>query len=264
MGGTGGDALELITHVVHLLMGNCAVVLQDVVVDSTGGVDQLLQGGLRRGVASMSIDPASNVPLGSAHQNLGQLVVRDVGELRPVVLGDHKLRQRAASVVAGRQRDAGGRAKRLTAWPLLRGPMSRKANVLSLSKSFMQGISPVVARAGCSAPACQHCGQRAVMVGASPWALLSSMRLTVTLDDAAEDASGHGVGRCSGGGRVVCGRETSMVQVWFDPVVSMKSTGRLSMRELVRRACMLSRGNAFQLTVSGGTGISTGCHRRRS
>lgn len=32
---------------------------------------------------------------------------------------------------------------KLTAWPLLRGPMSRKASVLSLSKSLKQGISPI-------------------------------------------------------------------------------------------------------------------------
>jgi hypothetical protein len=39
-----------------------------------------------------------------------------------------------------------------TAWPLLRGLMSRKAYVLSLSKSFMDGISPAgVVRGNCTA-----------------------------------------------------------------------------------------------------------------
>jgi hypothetical protein len=35
-----------------------------------------------------------------------------------------------------------------TAWPLLSGPMSRNAKVFSLSKSFMQGISPGITPSG--------------------------------------------------------------------------------------------------------------------
>lgn len=36
-----------------------------------------------------------------------------------------------------------GKGKERTAWPLERGWMSRKAKVLSDSKSFIEGISPV-------------------------------------------------------------------------------------------------------------------------
>lgn len=43
-----------------------------------------------------------------------------------------------------------------TAWPLLRGWMSMKASVLSLSKSLKDGISPGGASAGILPCACLH------------------------------------------------------------------------------------------------------------
>ena len=65
-----------------------------------------------------------------------------------------------------------GHELELTAWPLLSGLMSRKAKVLSLSKSFMEGISPgVVVRA-------VH------MQREGP-------KRRLTLDDFAEDAGCH-------------------------------------------------------------------------
>jgi hypothetical protein len=63
-----------------------------------------------------------------------------------------------------------------TAWPLLRGLMSRKAYVFSLSKSFMDGISPA--------------GSGQIVIAQH----LSHRRAVPTLDDLAENARGCHVG----------------------------------------------------------------------
>jgi hypothetical protein len=101
-------------------------------------------------------DPSAGLER-TAYQDLVQLVVRDVRQLRAVVLGDDELGRGLAVWVSG---DAGGERARYgngwwwrrksgkglirTAWPILSGLMSRKARVLSDSKIFIEGISPLV------------------------------------------------------------------------------------------------------------------------
>ncbi len=69
-----------------------------------------------------------------AYQDLSQVVVGNIGEFLAVELGDDKLCRSEC-----RFRNGLG-AERRTAWPRLRGLMSRKASVLSLSKSLKQGF----------------------------------------------------------------------------------------------------------------------------
>ena len=78
------------------------------------------------------------------------------------------------------------RASLLTAWPLLKGLMSRKANVFSLSKSFMEGISPAIVSES----------------RLHQWLATSQL----TLDDLAEDARG-----CHVGGMICCDALLSVV-----------------------------------------------------
>lgn len=106
--------------VINDLVGNPAVVLQDVEVLCTRGEGDLLCHG----------------------EQLGQGVIGDVRELLAVVLGNDELIA-ALSVHAVRvSRDAEDHGCEHAAWPLLNGLMSKKANVFSLSKSFIEGISP--------------------------------------------------------------------------------------------------------------------------
>lgn len=106
--------------VVDDLVGNPAVVLQDVEVLCTRGEGDLLCHG----------------------EQLGQGVIGNVRELLAVVLGNDELIA-ALSVHAVRvSSDAEDHGCEHAAWPLLNGLMSRKANVFSLSKSFIEGISP--------------------------------------------------------------------------------------------------------------------------
>ena len=89
------------------------------------------------------------------YQDLAEVLVRDVRQLCAVELRDHELCAGAVLVsmapdVVGGNKGGGGcvvRADELTAWPLLRGPMSRKARVLSLSNSLKEGISPAEIKA---------------------------------------------------------------------------------------------------------------------
>lgn len=71
--------------------------------------------------------------------------------------------------VEGRH-DLGTVTCRRTEWPLLRGPMSRKASVLSDSKIFRDGISPIA--------------RQWLLRARSDWP-------KCTLDDFAEYAGGH-------------------------------------------------------------------------
>jgi len=68
-----------------------------------------------------------------------------------------------------------------TAWPLLRGLMSRKAYVLSLSKSFMDGISP----AGVVRGIAQYQSITSAACGVAVYC---------TFDDLAKDARGCHIG----------------------------------------------------------------------
>jgi hypothetical protein len=105
-------------NVVDLLVCDPAIVLQDVeVLRSNGGSDLLCN-----------------------RKELCKVVVGDVCELLAVELGDDKLTEQPGQY----ESCPTGVGPVLTAWPLLKGLMSRKANVFSLSKSFMEGISPVV------------------------------------------------------------------------------------------------------------------------
>lgn len=101
-------------HMVHYLMRNPSIILQDIVV-----LDVLRERNL----------------LGHG-EHFRELVVRDVVQFRAVVFGDDELFacQRAGINVL---EEVGS-----TEWPFESGPMSRKASVFSLSKIFIDGISP--------------------------------------------------------------------------------------------------------------------------
>jgi len=73
-------------------------------------------------------------------QDLGQVVVGNVGQLFPVEFGYHQLSNTDEPWAVSRQGPHRGVAP--TACPRLRGLISRKASVLSLSYSLKQGISP--------------------------------------------------------------------------------------------------------------------------
>jgi hypothetical protein len=176
------------TYVVNLLVGNGAVVLEDVVVRSACGVDELLEGRLDRKDEHLFIYFYFYLKE-RTYQDLAQLVIGDIGELGAVELGNDELQQQVSHVSDGLIDEFEER----TAWPLLRGPMSRKARVLSLSKSLKLGISPIHRAGG------QPClGVDSSFSPASPQTtppMLSLAHAAVgrgwdTLDDAAEDA-GH-------------------------------------------------------------------------
>jgi len=115
-----GNQVEV--HMIHLLVCNAPVVLQNIVV-----FDALCDGDLLR-----------------HGEHLGQLIVGDVVQFRTVVFGDDELGAIvSASVTAAREETGKYGVGRRTEWPLLRGPMSRKASVFSDSKIFIDGISPV-------------------------------------------------------------------------------------------------------------------------
>lgn len=96
-------SLANVTHMVNLLMSNGSVVLQDVVVGGARGSHELLESGLRgRETNLVSGDTDNGISWGGcgdggglflllSYQNLGQLVVGDVGELGAVVLGNDEL-----------------------------------------------------------------------------------------------------------------------------------------------------------------------------
>lgn len=79
------------------------------------------------------------------HQNLAQLVIGNVVQFSSMVLRDNELANSMSVFQTYTVESSVTKAALmvLTAWPLLRGPMSRKARVLSLSKSLNEGISPV-------------------------------------------------------------------------------------------------------------------------
>lgn len=106
-------------YVVHDLVRNAAIVLQNVVV-----LHALCQRDL----------------LGH-RQDLGKLIIGDVVELRAVELGDDELSLRQLTLV--------GHGESRTEWPLEMGPMSRKASVFSDSKSLREGISPDASISAC-------------------------------------------------------------------------------------------------------------------
>lgn len=81
-------AYHMKVNVVNNLMSNATVVLQQIVVGSTGGVCKLLDNRLR----AFSHRHVKWVHDGiGAYQDLAEVVIRNVQELRAVVLGDHKL-----------------------------------------------------------------------------------------------------------------------------------------------------------------------------
>ena len=77
------------------------------------------------------------------YQDLRELLVRDVGQLFAVKLGDDKLQTHVSREGTSGPEGGGWEQGKITVCPRLRGPMSRKASVFSLSNSFRQGISPV-------------------------------------------------------------------------------------------------------------------------
>lgn len=121
------------SYMVDNLMGKPSIVLQKIVIPRSTSTSQLFD----------------------HWQNLAQLVVRDVGQFCSMMLWYHKLK--GVSLVEARTKavETGLFCLKygsvvgyhweviLTACPLLRGSMSRKARILSDSKSLRAGISPV-------------------------------------------------------------------------------------------------------------------------
>jgi hypothetical protein len=100
------------------LMRNPSIVLQNVIVFKTLGNRNLLRD----------------------RQHLAELIVRDIVKLRAVVFRDNELSiQNLISICSCR---ASTLYASPTECPLLKGPMSKKANILSLSKILNEGISP--------------------------------------------------------------------------------------------------------------------------
>lgn len=87
-----------------------------------------------------------------SYQKLRELVIGDISQLLAVGLGNHELQTIKDASFAPGQFCGSNRTKRCqwvnmiiqrTAWPRLRGLMSRKAKALSFSKSLKHGISPI-------------------------------------------------------------------------------------------------------------------------
>ena len=74
---------------INLLVSRSTIVLENVVIFSSGCLCNLLQGGLFH--ASMTTRSSHVAVSGAAYQNFGELIIRDVQEFGTVVLGDHKL-----------------------------------------------------------------------------------------------------------------------------------------------------------------------------
>lgn len=76
----------------HLLMGNGSVILQNVIVGGTSSSHKFLQGRLTF-VLDMPISDADRdvTSEGKTHQNLAQLVIRNVDKLCAMILWDDKL-----------------------------------------------------------------------------------------------------------------------------------------------------------------------------
>ena len=112
-------------HVVDHLMSHPSIVLQDVVLLCSRGSGDLSSNG----------------------QKLAQRVVRYVGQFSAVMLGNDQLDEFRLSM--GQH---GLHRLEQTACPRLNGLISRNANVFSVSRSFIEGISPCkrISRAGCS------------------------------------------------------------------------------------------------------------------
>lgn len=68
------------------------------------------------------------------------MVIRNINELRAVVLWDDELKRGVSKVE--REHSATVQSRVRTACPWASGPISRKARVLSLSNSLKLGISP--------------------------------------------------------------------------------------------------------------------------
>jgi len=81
------------------------------------------------------------------YQDLSKVFIGDITQLSTVSLGNHQLHQKyqALAKVCKSNRKKSQNSQ-LTAWPQLKGPMSRNARVRSLSKSLRLGIVPASKR----------------------------------------------------------------------------------------------------------------------
>lgn len=91
----------MIAYVVNLLVSDGAVVLEDVVVLSTSGSDELLDSGLSLGELH-GITQLLEYGL-ETYQDLAQLVIRDIMELSSVVLRDDELYDDKSAYFSWRQ-----------------------------------------------------------------------------------------------------------------------------------------------------------------
>jgi hypothetical protein len=80
------------------------------------------------------------------YQDLAEVLVWHVGQFGRMELWDNELAFSLHQILLKSQSPISDVRRILTAWPMLRGLMSRNARVLSLSKSLRQGISPGTVR----------------------------------------------------------------------------------------------------------------------
>lgn len=125
--------------VIHFLVSDAAVVLQDIVVGGTDGGSNLLHYRLfgPRLIEVMCIRSSRET-----YKDFGQLVIGNVRQLCAVMLRYDELEESVScNALLSSEGAVGGS---LTEWPWLRGPMSRNAKTLSDSNIFIDGISPIM------------------------------------------------------------------------------------------------------------------------